>query len=234
MSTRQDYITALGSLVQGEYPPGEGAKILAIAQAVKIYSKHRPRIVTEDKAGAAAFDYPLTGLAAWSDGFSLIQKVEYPVDDTDAEAQALDEDAWSIYRKPTGGCLRFLEDEPAADETFRVTYTALHTCTDAACTVKEIDEEAVQSLAAALYCEILAAWFAQNQDSSIQADVVEHTSKSRDFAARAKAFEKIYRKHLGLKDDDIVRPAAAVADMDLKYPGGSERLTHPRSGRKTR
>ncbi len=232
--TRQDYITALGSLVQGDYPPGESAKILAIGQAVKIYSRHRPRIVTEDEVGAAAFDYPLTALAEWSDGLSRIQQVEYPVDDTAPEAQTLDKDAWTIYSKPAGDCLRFLEDEPAADETFRVTYTALHTCTDTACTVKAIDEEAVQALAAALYCEILSTWFAQNQDSTIQADVVEHTSKSRDFAARAKAFEKIYRKHLGLKDDDTVRPAAAVADMDMKYPGGSERLTHPRSSRKTR
>lgn len=234
MSTRQDYITAVGSLVQGEYPPGESAKILAIGQAVKIYSKHRPRIVIEDEAGAAAFDYAVTLLADWSDGFSLIQQVEYPVDDTDETPDILDEDAWTIYRKPAGDYLRFLEDEPAADETFRVTYTALHTCTDAACTVKSIDEEAVQSLAAALYCEILSTWFAQNQDSSIQADSVDHTSKSRDFAARAKAFEKIYRKHLGLKDEDTVRPASAVGDMDLKYPGGSERLTHPRSGRKMR
>jgi hypothetical protein len=234
MSTRQDYITALGSLVQGDYQPGEGAKILAIAQAVKTYSKHRPRIIIEDEAGAAAFDYAVTLLADWSDGFSMIQQVEYPVDDADREANVLDGDAWTIYRKPAGNCLRFLEAEPAADETFRVSYTALHTCTDAACTVKAIDEEAVQSLAAALYCEMLATWFAQNQDSTIQADVVNHTSKSRDFAARAKAFQAIYRKHMGLKEEDTVPAAAAVGSMDVKYPGGSDRLTHPRSGRKTR
>jgi hypothetical protein len=130
--------------------------------------------------------------------------------------------------------MRFLEAEPAVGETFRVTYTALHTCTDTACTVKAIDEEAVQSLAAALYCEILATWFAQNQDSTIQADVVNHTSKSRDFAARAKAFQTIYRKHMGLKEEDTVSAAAAVGDLDMKYPGGSERLTHPRSDRKRR
>jgi hypothetical protein len=164
----------------------------------------------------------------------MIQQIEYPVDDTDSAADVLDEDAWTIYRKPAGDFLRFLEDEPAADEHFRVTYTALHTCTDAACTVKEIDEEAVQALAAALYCEILSTWFAQNQDSTIQADVVNHTSKSRDFAARAKAFQTIYRKHMGLKEEDTVPPAAAVGSMDLKYPGGSERLTHPRSARRKR
>lgn len=234
MSTRQDYITALGELVKGDYPPGEAAKILAIGQAVKIYTKHRPRIVVEDEPGAGAFDYAVAILAEWSDGLSMIQQVEYPVDDTNDSAEILDEDAWTIYRKPAGECLRFLEDKPAVGETFRATYTALHTCTDTACTVKEIDEDAVQSLAAALYCEILSTWFAQNQDSTIQADVVEHTSKSRDFAARAKAFRKIYRDHLGLKDDDTVPAAAAVGDLDMKYPGGGERLTHPRYDRKRR
>jgi hypothetical protein len=231
---RQEYITALGSLVQGEYPPGEAAKILAIGLAVKTYSKHKPRIVIEDEVGAGVFDYAVSLLAEWSDGFSMIQQVEYPVDDTDESAEVLDEDAWMLYRKPAGDYLRFLEDVPAATETFRVTYTALHTCTDATGTVKAVDDEAVQALAAAFYCEMLATWFAQNQDSTIQADVVDHTSKARDFAARAKAFRKVYRDHLGLRDENMVAPATAVADLDLKYPGGGERLTHPRSDRKRR
>ncbi|MCE5265677.1 MAG: hypothetical protein LLG97_19385 [Deltaproteobacteria bacterium] len=234
MSTRQDYITTVQGLVPGDYPQGETSIILAIGQAIKEYSKHRPRVVPEDEAGAGAFDYAVTLFAEWSQGFSLIQQVEYPVDDTDPEANVLDEDAWKIYSKPSGDCLRFLEDEPAVGETFRVTYTTLHTCTDAACTVSAIDEEAVETLAAAHYCEILATWFSQSQDSTFEADVVNHTSKARDFAARARAFREIYRKHLGLKENDTVPAAAAVGDMDLKYPGGGERLTHPRSERKKR
>lgn len=231
---RQDYITAVSSLVPGDFLPGEGAKILATGQAVKTYSRHRPRIVVEDEAGSGAFDYAVSLLAEWSDGFSMVQQVECPVDDTNDSAEILDEDAWIIYPKPAGDYLRFLEDVPAVGNTFRVTYTALHTCTDMACTVKAIDEEAVQSLAAALYCEILATWFAQNQDSTIQADSVDHTSKSRDYAARAKAFRKIYRDHLGLKETDTVPAAASVGDLDMKYPGGGERLTHARSDRKRR
>jgi len=234
MSTRQDYIAALENLVKGDFPPGEAAKIQAIAQAMKTYSKHRPRSVTEDESGADAFDYAVTLLADWSDGFSMIRQVEYPVDDTDREAAILDEDAWTLYRKPTGDNLRFLEDEPSVGETFRVTYTALHTCTDTACTVVSIDEEAVQAMAASHYCEILATYFAQNQDSPIKADAVDHTSKSRDFAARARAFRKTYRDHLGLKEEDDVPAAAMVGDLDLKYPGGEERLTHPRWAREKR
>ena len=190
MSTLQDYITAVGNLVQGDYPPGEPAKILAIGQAVKSYSKHRPWIVVEDESGADNFDYAVSLLAHWSDGFSAIGKVEYPVDDTDEVADLLDEDAWAIYSKPAGDYLRFFEDLPAVGETFRVTYTAIHVCSDVECTVKAIDEQAVQALAAALYCEILATWFAQNQDSTIQADAVDHTSKSRDFCLEGKGVQE--------------------------------------------
>ena len=234
MSTRQDYITALGSLVQGDYPPGEAAKILAIGQAVKEYSKHRPLLVVEDEAGTGVFDYAVSLLAGWSDGFSVIRSVEYPVDDDSAGANILDVDYWSIYQKPTGEVLRFLYDTPAATETLRILYTALHTCTDVACTVKTADEEMVQVLAASFYCEILAAYFSQNQDSSIQADVVDHTSKSRDFAARAKAFRSLYLKHMGIDENDTTPAASSVRDMDLKYPGGGERLTHPRRDRNRR
>lgn len=225
MTTRQDYITAIGDLVQGDYPPGESAKILAIGQAVKTYSKHSPRIVVEDEAGAGGFDYALSLLAAWSDGFSVVKKIEYPVDDTDETPEILPDDDWTIYEKPAGKCLRFLADKPLATEDFRVTYTALHTCTDVACTVKPIDEEAVQSLAAAYYCDMLSTYFAQNQGSTIRADVVDHTSKSRDFAARARAYRKLYFDHLGLEEGKS--PAASVTrDQDTAGSFGSDRLTH--------
>jgi hypothetical protein len=124
MSTRQDYLTAVGLLVGGELPLGETEKIFAIGAAVKKYSGHRPRIVAEDEAGTGGFDYALTLLEDWLEGFSVIKTVEYPVDDTDEAPDVLTDDAWRIYLKPAGKCLRFLDGKPATTETFRVTYTA--------------------------------------------------------------------------------------------------------------
>lgn len=46
MTTRQDYITAIGHLVGGELPLGEAEKIFSAA--LKKFSGHRPRIVPED------------------------------------------------------------------------------------------------------------------------------------------------------------------------------------------
>ena len=225
MSTRQDYLTAIGNFVGGELPLGEGEKIAAIGLAIKEHSKHRPLLVVEDESGDGGFDYAVTALASWSDGFSIIKKVEYPVDDTDETPDILQEDAWMMYQKPEGECLRFLEDKPPATEEFRVTYTALHTCTDSACTVGTFDEEAVQALCAAFFCDMLAAYYAQSQDSTIDADSVDHTSRSREYAARAKTYRKAYFDHLGIKEGRA--PAASVTrDQDKKGSWTSDKLTH--------
>jgi len=231
MSTRQDYITAIGNLVSGDLPLGEAEKIFAISAAVKKYSGHRPLIIAEDEDGNGSFDYALTLLESWTDGFSEIRSVEYPVDDTSEAANTLDDDDWAIYQKPEGKCLRFLADTPSATEDIRITYTALHTCTDAACTIPANDEEALQILAAGIFCEMIAAYYAQTQDSTIMADSVNHKSKAAEYASRAKRFALLYKEHLGLKEDDLTPAAAAVADLDMKYPGGMERLTHPRRQR---
>lgn len=229
MSTRQDYITAIGNLVGGELPLGEPEKIVAINAAVKTYSGHRPRIVVEDEDGNGGFDYLLSLLTDWSEGFSVIKSVEYPVDDTAETAAILPDDAWQIYQKPAGKCLRFLGDSPTATEDIRITYTALHACTDLACTVLAIEEEAVQMLAAALFCDMLAAYYAQTQDSTIQADSVDHKSKASEYAARARTYRKYYDDQMGVKGGPA--PASVTRDQDMSGSWGSDRMTHPRKYR---
>lgn len=227
MSTKQDYITAIGNLVAGDLPLGEPERIFAINKAVKKYSADSPREVTEDEAGDGGFDYALTILAAWSEKFSSIKKVEYPVDDTAENANVLADDAWQIYKKPAGSYLRLLEATPAATEAMRITYTALHVCDDAQCTIPAVDEEAVQILAAAVFCDMLATYYAQSQDSTIQADSVDHKSKAAEYAARARSYRKEYFDHMG-----IVPGAAAAAsvtrDQDTKPSWRGDGLTHPR------
>jgi len=228
MSTRQDYITALGSLVKNESDLGEAAQIVAIAIAIAEHSKHRPRIIPEDLAGSDRRDYPVTLLAAWSDGFSVIKQVEYPIDpaDEDQVSPVLQDDDWMLYKKPAGDVLRFLNDKPAATEYSRVTYTAPHACDDTVCTIKAVDENAVQLLAASHFCHMVATYYAQTQDSTVGADSVDHKSKSSDYAARARVYRKLYFDHLGIREGET--PAASVTrDGDLLASWGSDRLTHP-------
>lgn len=226
----QEYILAIDDFVGGELPLGAGAKTLAVKQALQRYSKDKPRIVAEDETGDGGFDYALTLLADWSDGFSNIIRVEYPVDDGDQEADVLDDEQWTIYQKPAGKVLRFTDEKPAASESFRVTYSALHTCTASACTVKAFDEVAVQALAAAYFCEMLATWYAQSTDSTMGADVVDHRSQADQYARRAASYRSVYFKHMGVKEG-AVRPVSATQDWDVNYPGGTDRLTHPRRQR---
>jgi len=226
MSLRGDYITAIGHLVGGELPLGEAEKIFAISKAVKAYSATRPRAVSEDEDGNGGFDYAITLLAEWAEGFSVIKSVEYPVDDTEQAAALLQDDAWQIYSKPAGKYLRLLRDTPEATEDLRITYTALHLCTDTECTIPASDEEAVQMLAAAEFCDMLATYYAQTQDSTIQADSVDHKSKAGEYAARARTYRKAYTDHMGTANG----PAAAsvTRDQDTAGSWGADKMTHPR------
>lgn len=225
MSTETTYVNAIDQLVQGTIPLAEADKILAVDMAMKAHSKRRPRVIVEDETGDGGFDYAITDLEYWSEGFSVIRTVEYPVDDDDEDPDMLQDNEWRIYEKPSGKVLRFLEDTPAATESFRVTYTAVHTCGESSCTVETFDEEAVQALAAAYFCDMLATYFAQSGDSTIAADSVDHQSKAREYAARAKAYRKIYYDHLGVKEGQAV-PASVTRDQDLKGSWRSDKLTH--------
>ena len=51
---------------------------------------------------------------------------------------------------------------------------------------------------------------------------MNYRSKSYEAAQRAKAMMKLYKEHMGIKEDDITPAASAVKDMDMKYPGGGE------------
>jgi hypothetical protein len=230
MTTRYDYLEAVDNLVGGEIPLGEGEKGLALDLAVKEHSRYRPQVIAEDVTGDGGFDYALSDLASWSEGFSAIQSVEYPVDDDDENADILQEEQWQIYRKPAGRVLRLLEDTPETDEEIRITYTALHTCTDSTCTVETIDEEAVQALASGYFCSMLATYYAQSTDSTIAADSVDHKSKSQEYAARSRALRKVYFDHLGIKEGQR-KPASVTRDQDTMPSWRADHLTHKRRHR---
>lgn len=204
-------------------PDDYNAKIQA---AIKRYSRHRPGIKVADIVGNGTHDYALP--TGWNDEFSAIKSIEYPLGDV--PATMLDNDEFEIYQSPTGKKIRLLNYALAATASFRVSFTILRT--DA--TIPDMDVDALVTLAAALCCEDLANAFIQSSDSTIGADSVNYRSKAAEAASRGKRLMQLYKEHLGIKDDDITPAASAVVDLDMKYPGGGERLTHSRWGRKRR
>lgn len=200
-----------------------------IQEAVRIYSKHRPREIVKDIAGDGTYDYSIaTNLTSWVKGFSLIKSIEFPADER--EPSYLDEDDWIIYEKEAGQYIRFLSDTPAATQKIRAIYTALHVLSDSQNTIPESDQDAICNLAASLCSGALASIYAQTSDSTITADSVDHRSKSQEFSSRAKIQKQTYLNHLGLKEGDIA-PASAMKDLDVNYPWGEDRLTHPKKWR---
>ncbi|MEN6639567.1 MAG: hypothetical protein ABFC95_10250, partial [Smithella sp.] len=230
MNVSDAYLAALDSLVGGTLPLEDPEKIQAISAAVAKYSSHRPREVIEEVDGDGTFDYLLSDLTSWLEGFSSIKTVEYPVDDTAQEPNILQDDAFKIFKKAAGSYLRFQEDAPSASEDFRITYTALHVCTNALCTIPASDEQAVQMLAAANFCQMIAAYYAQTQDSTIQADSVDHKSKASAYAGRARAYNQEYLNHMGIKEG-IVGAASVTRDQDVKTSHGLDHMTHQRKWR---
>lgn len=231
MTTRADYIEAVSELVPGDHPVTaadlEKLKVKAVSKAMDHHSRQQPRVVVEDMDGDGGFDYAVSGLASWEDGFSVIRQVEYPVDDDDETPDILQHDEWTIYEKPAGEYLRFLNDTPASTEDFRVTYTARHTCTASACTVAAGDHEAVQSLAAHYFCKMLAAAYALDQDSTIGADSVDHGGRSRKYNDLAKQYLSDYNSHMGIVSGKP-RAASVTRDQDKDASWAGDRLTHRR------
>lgn len=200
-----------------------------IQEALKIYSKHRPREVVKDITGDGTYDYSIsTNLTTWVEDFSIIKSIEYPADER--EPQYVDEDDYAILRKESGLFIRFFADTPSTSEKIRVIYTTLHILSDSQNTIPQIDEDALCNLAASLCSGALASYYAQTSDPTIGADSVNYRTKSQEYTARAKEQKKIYMDHLGLKDGDVA-PASAIKAIDVTYPGGMDRLTHPRKWR---
>lgn len=195
----------------------------AINSALMRYSAHKPLEVTDDIAGDGTNQVILP--SGWSPEFSHVISVEYPVGDF--PPTLLDADDFLVVDRAGTMTLSFTL---AADESVRVIYTMLRTADD----IPDIDLHAFCALTASHALEMLANAYAQTGDSTIAADVVNYRSKSGEFAARAKRYVQMYKDHMGLKDDDTVSPAYAVVDSGVNYPGGEDRLTHPRWARKRR
>ena len=234
MTTKTDYIAALASLVPGDQPvsatPLIAMQTKAIGKAMDAHGKNRPRRVVADVSGTGGFDYALSGQTFWQDNFSIILQVEYPMNDADEIAHILDPEMYQIYEKPAGKVLRFLEDRPVSTEKFRLTYTARHTCTDSACTVDASDTEAVQALSASFLCRMLAAAHLLDQDSTIQADVVNHAGRRAEYEKLAASYLGEYNDHMGIVPGKP-KAACAIQDQDVIYSFGNDRLTHPRRQR---
>jgi hypothetical protein len=211
-------ITAKVKDGSGKLNPGDIER--NIYSAIKLFSKHKPNTSVVDVTGDGTQDYALP--SGWVDEFSFIKSIEYPVGNVPADL--LDEEEYAIYQTTSAKKVRLLTIAPPATETFRVTFTIPRT----ELTIPDNDVDALANLAASLCLEELANAYTQTSDSTIGADSVNWRSKGYEFGQRAKRLYQLYKEHMGIKEGDLTPPASAVIDLELNYPGGADRLTHPR------
>jgi hypothetical protein len=175
-----------------------------ILEALKRYSKARPRPLVADIAGDGGHDYALP--AGWSLGLSVLESAEYPTGNL--PETLIDKEEVKLYNTPAGTMLRFYLVTPKVGETIRICFTGLHT----EATVPEADLEAVANLAASLCCRQLAQRYAGTSDSTIGADVVSYRSKGDEFARRAKELQGLFDNAIGIQDGDTAPPAMATVE----------------------
>lgn len=193
----------------------------AVSAALGEYNKDKPRELVADIAGDGGYDYDLPD--GWVEGSSAITSVEYPAGERDPVY--LEPEDYLLYKSPTGTQLRFTGCTPATGESARVTYTVLHYDDT---NIPLADTEAVASLAASYAYEWIANHYVKTKSSTMGADAVNYQTKSDEAGKRAKALRKIYEGHIGKGREMEVQAATGTKDFDPVYPGGMDRLTHPR------
>lgn len=203
-----------------------GDREMAIREALEHYDNDAPRAMVADIAGDGA-TYDLTLPAGYVDGFSSVVSIEYPTGSR--PAQYLELGDWTIYRTASTTKLRLQHVTPGSGQTVRVTYTARHTIDDldsaAATTIPAWHTEAFVNLCGAKCLVRLADRFIHEQESTLNLDAVDRTSKT-DLARRmADRLLAAYREVVGVRGG--ASPAGLVMDWTTSVAGsGLSRLTH--------
>jgi hypothetical protein len=233
MKLLTDYLARLDQiLLEQAGDLDESGKEAAIDAAVREHSRYRPhRRLHVFSGDGSAVDFPLgaaPGPTDWEKEFSTILRVEYPAGRR--EPIYLEDEDWMVYDQPTGQVLRLLTATPGATEQVVVTYTLRHALGASSSTIADADFEALCHLGAAFALQSLSNRYLQTVDSTIGADAVDHKSKSFDAAQNAARERQTYFRMIGVKENDVAA-AFASKDMDVDYPWGEDRLTHPRRWR---
>ncbi|TVO70904.1 hypothetical protein FHP88_15735 [Sedimenticola selenatireducens] len=183
------------------------------------YSKDRPRTLVRDviAPGGQVLDLPTD----WVPGFSIIQQLEYPI----GSIPPVTLDDWEIYQAPAGESV-LIGMSLQASVSVRVSFSVFHNVDETTDTIPLVDRDAVASWAAALVCDQLASRYSGDSDPTIQADSVDHGSKSREYASRAKSLRQNYFNDLGI-DPKSNSAAGVVVDLDMPNSQGRDRLLHP-------
>ena len=199
---------------------------LSIKNAVDKYSRDMPQTALVDLAGngTQVLDFPST----FTYDFSVIQQVEYPVDDTSADKTYLDAgDDYNFYRKPNGTLQILMVDATPEDasDPVRVTYTNyIDTISD----VFANYTRAVLQLSAYYACLSEAMKAANTTSDGEGLDFVDHVTTSSRYEQIGEKFLKNYEKVLFGDSESAQRLGVTVAVSAREQWSTSSRFNTPR------
>lgn len=162
---------------------------VAIGQAAARLSNDLPRTQMAEQTNVSG--QLLSTPSLWVVGGSRVVDIEHPVGSV---PRALIESSRIALIDQLDGTQKIgLTDALSAASTVRITYTAPHVIDGQTDSVPDDRRWGVATLAASILCGQLASLYANQSDSTIAADAVEHKSKSELYAARErKYFEQAF------------------------------------------
>jgi hypothetical protein len=200
-----------------------------LGDAASRYSNDRRAVLIADVTSGGTRYLTLPG--SFEDGFSVIQSIEYPIDD-DPSAY-LDPRDVDLYRTFAGDplvatlVLRTSWAIPSSDK-LRVVFTGRRVwgSTAAATTVLDRDYPAVIDLTVSACCDAIAQKYARTSEPILSADSVSTRDKAAVWESRAKRYATRYREAMG----SPLATGVVNWDSSATWRGGAW-LTHPRYGR---
>jgi len=213
-----------------------------VAEAMRDYSFYCPYLKRKAVTGTGTHYYKITStdFPSWVEGFSTITEIIYPaptISDDEETPRLYESDEYELYSDGTDWYLHFFNESPGSTEAFLVTYTIVHTigglesASTNATTIPDIHFEAVVWRAAAAACFSLASRYAQSQDATYTADIVNYGNVADQLRRLGTQYETMYRKRLGITDAGVSPIAYGTFDRDSKFGGGRSYLTHKEEGR---
>jgi hypothetical protein len=170
-----------------------------IRSALAEYQKIRPRQRVTALTGSGVYDYAVSLLTGFEDGFSYIVRIDGPVLVGPYIPPRLDASEYALVRTPAGQFLRFCWALNSAD-VYHVNVACRHTLDGTTSTVNAPDEEALMDLAAAKCCKALKAFYSQSTNGSIEADTVDHSGKAELYGSLESGYLAAYEAKVKLPD----------------------------------
>lgn len=207
----------LGNIDSTAIPDGDLDKY--VEDAVRRFSRDRPRILTADYAGdGVTTDFALP--AGWLDDFSFVAAIESP--QGQKPAAMLDDAEISLYPdRSTPQFIRLASTIPSAGQTARIYFATSWPIPDAVAgtdQISAVDFEAVVALAASYAAEELRARSIRNTRSDFpEADQAGRVTEETDkWQMLARDLRREYADHLGTLADgsDATGPGPAGATYD--------------------